>query len=33
MEIHTVQPFLQYFSNVRDRTMRVARCVPCNKID
>ena len=33
MEIHTVQPFLQYFGNVRERTMRVARCVPADKID
>jgi uncharacterized damage-inducible protein DinB len=33
MEIHTIQPFLQYFGNVRERTMRVARCVPAEKID
>jgi uncharacterized damage-inducible protein DinB len=33
MEIRTVQPFLQYFGNVRERTMRVARCVPADKID
>jgi uncharacterized damage-inducible protein DinB len=33
MEIRTVQPFLQYFGNVRERTMRVARCIPANKID
>jgi uncharacterized damage-inducible protein DinB len=33
MEIRTIQPFLQYFANVRERTMRVARCVPADKID
>ncbi len=33
MEIRTIQPFLQYFGNVHERTMRVARCVPPEKID
>jgi uncharacterized damage-inducible protein DinB len=33
MEIRSIQPFLQYFGNVRERTMRVARCVPADKID
>ena len=33
MEIHTIQPFLQYFSNVRERTLRVARCIPPDKLD
>jgi uncharacterized damage-inducible protein DinB len=33
MEIKTIQPFLQYLGNVRERTMRVARCVPPDKID
>jgi uncharacterized damage-inducible protein DinB len=33
MEIRTIQPFLQYFGNVRERTMRVARCIPPDKID
>lgn len=33
MEIRTIQPFLQYFGNVRERTMRVARCIPRNQID
>jgi len=33
MEIRTIQPFLQYFGNVRERTMRVVRCVPAEKID
>lgn len=33
MEILSVKPFLQYFGNVRERTMGVARCVPPEKID
>jgi uncharacterized damage-inducible protein DinB len=33
MEIVTIQPFLKYFENVRERTLRVARCVPPDKID
>jgi uncharacterized damage-inducible protein DinB len=33
MEIRTIQPFLQYFGNVRERTMRVARCLPPDKLD
>lgn len=33
MEILSVKPFLQYFGNVRERTMRVARCVPSERID
>jgi len=33
MEIPTIQPFLQYFHSVRERTMPVARCVPRGKID
>lgn len=33
MEIRSIQPFLEYFGNLRRRTMRVARCVPANKID
>jgi uncharacterized damage-inducible protein DinB len=33
MEIRTVQPFLKYFGNVRERTMRVARCIPPDKLD
>jgi uncharacterized damage-inducible protein DinB len=33
MEIQTIQPFLQYFSNVRDRTLRVAHCIPPDKVD
>jgi uncharacterized damage-inducible protein DinB len=33
MEIRTLQPFLQYFGRVRERTMRVARCIPADKLD
>ena len=33
MEIHSIQPFLQYFGNVRERTLRVARCIPAEKIE
>jgi uncharacterized damage-inducible protein DinB len=33
MEIRTIEPFLQYFKNVRERTMRVARCIPPDKLD
>ena len=33
MVIRSIQPFLEYFGNLRGRTMRVARCVPANKID
>jgi len=33
MEINTIRPFLQYFGNVRERTMRVARVIPGDKMD
>lgn len=33
MEIRTIQVFLHYFGSVRERTMRVARCVPSDKLD
>jgi len=33
MEIPTVQPFLHYFNSLRERTMRVARCIPPDKLD
>jgi uncharacterized damage-inducible protein DinB len=32
MEIRTVRPFLRYFDNIRERTLRVARCIPADKI-
>ena len=33
MEITTIQPFLHYWGSVRERTMRVARCIPPDRID
>ena len=33
MEITTIAPFLKYFDNVRERTMRVAVLIPPDKID
>jgi uncharacterized damage-inducible protein DinB len=33
MEIQTIQPFLHYFNNVRERTMRVARSIPPARLD
>lgn len=33
MEIVSIEPFLQYFGSVRERTMRVARCIPADKVD
>jgi uncharacterized damage-inducible protein DinB len=33
MEIRTIGQFFHYFDNVRQRTMRVARCIPPDKID
>jgi uncharacterized damage-inducible protein DinB len=33
VEIQTIEPFLKYFASVRERTMRVARCIPADKIE
>jgi uncharacterized damage-inducible protein DinB len=33
MEVPTIQPFLHYFATVRERTMRVARAIPPDKIE
>jgi len=33
MEIPAIQSFLTYFQNVRERTMRVARCVPPERLE
>jgi uncharacterized damage-inducible protein DinB len=33
VEIRTIRPFLQYFANVRERTLRVAGCIPADKVD
>lgn len=33
MEIRSIEPFLEYFEKIRGRTLRVARCIPPDKID
>src|SRR5215467_2231479 len=33
MEIQTIEGFLHYFGNVRARTMRVARCIPADRVE
>jgi len=33
MEIRTIQPFLHYWESIRERTRRVARCIPSDKLD
>lgn len=33
MEIVSTGPFLKYFENIRERTMRLSRCVPPDKVD
>ena len=33
MEIKTIAPFLKYFDSIRERTMRVARGIPPDKIN
>jgi uncharacterized damage-inducible protein DinB len=33
MEIHTVPAFLDYYEKIRQRTLRVVRCVPSDKIE
>jgi len=33
MEIRTIQPFLHYFENLRERTMRVPRSIPPDQLD
>ena|ERR1051325_3395641 len=33
MEITTIQPFLDYYEKVRERTSRVIKCIPKNKIE
>jgi uncharacterized damage-inducible protein DinB len=33
VEIRSIDPFLKYFENIRERTMRVSRCVPPGKVD
>jgi uncharacterized damage-inducible protein DinB len=33
MEIRTASSFLDYYEKIRERTMRVVRCVPADRID
>jgi uncharacterized damage-inducible protein DinB len=33
MEVGTIQPFLDYFGKIRQRTMRVVACIPPDKIE
>jgi uncharacterized damage-inducible protein DinB len=33
MEVNTIQSFLDYFSKIRERTMRVVACIPSDKIE
>lgn len=33
MEIQSIEPFLDYFAKVRERTLKVVRCIPREKID
>ena len=33
MEIQTINPFLDYFEKIRERTLRVIRCVPRGNIE
>jgi len=33
MEIQSIEPFLDYFGKVRERTLRVARCIPRDRMD
>ena len=33
MEVNTIQSFLDYFSKIRERTMRVVSCIPPDKIE
>ena len=33
MEISSIEPFLEYFEKIRRRTLRVARCIPEEKLE
>src|SRR5919199_6737427 len=33
MEIRSIEPFLDYFEKIRERTMRVVRVIPPDKVD
>jgi len=33
MEIKTIQPFLEYYEKLRERTLKVIKCIPPEKLD
>jgi uncharacterized damage-inducible protein DinB len=33
VEIKTIEPFLDYYERIRERTLRVVKCIPAEKID
>ena len=33
MEITRIEPFLEYWDNIRGRTLRIARCIPADRFD
>jgi uncharacterized damage-inducible protein DinB len=33
MEIRSIEPFLDYFEKIRERTLRVVRCIPADRLD
>lgn len=33
MEIHTIEPFLDYFGRIHERTRRVAACIPPDRME
>lgn len=33
MEIKTIQPFLEYYEKLRERTLRVIKCIPPEKLE
>lgn len=33
MEIKSIEPFLDYFEKIRERTLKVVRCIPPDRID
>lgn len=33
MEIHTIEPFLDYFARVRERTLKIINCIPPDKMN
>jgi uncharacterized damage-inducible protein DinB len=33
VEIETIEPFLDYFERIRERTLKVVRCIPPDEID